>query len=161
MALGCFQLYGRVVVSFTHYLFPFSILFVEKSILAISLKIPDPDVPKRSCPSKNDHKVRNTGEVSNEGLRTVKKLFSFIILSTFIFLLNLCRFPDYYELSRITLQCIDFKQWCTISTLNFIIPDTVTPLINIGRCGVSANETTLHPNNNFKKVNHYRSKYGL
>ena len=33
--------------------------------------------------------------------------------------------------------------------------------IDIGRCGVSANETTLHPNNNFKKVNHYRSMYGL
>ena len=29
------------------------------------------------------------------------------------------------------------------------------------RCGVSANETTLHPNNNLKKVNHYRSVYGL
>ena len=24
---------------------------------------------------------------------------------------------------------------------------------DIGRCGVSANETTLHPNNNFKKNN--------
>ena len=34
-------------------------------------------------------------------------------------------------------------------------------LIDIGRCGVSANETTLHPNNNFKKVNHYRSMYGF
>ena len=33
--------------------------------------------------------------------------------------------------------------------------------IDIGRCGVSANETTLHPNNNLKKVNHYRSMYGL
>ena len=33
--------------------------------------------------------------------------------------------------------------------------------IDIGRSGVSANETTLHPNNNLKKVNHYRSMYGL
>ena len=33
--------------------------------------------------------------------------------------------------------------------------------IDIGRCGVSANETTLHLNNNLKKVNHYRSIYGL
>ena len=33
--------------------------------------------------------------------------------------------------------------------------------IDIGRCGVSANETTLHPNNNLRKVNHYRSMYGL
>ena len=33
--------------------------------------------------------------------------------------------------------------------------------IDIGRCGVSANETTLHPNNNLKKVNHYRLMYGL
>ena len=34
-------------------------------------------------------------------------------------------------------------------------------ILDIGRCGVSANETTLHPNNNFKKVNHNRSMYGL
>ena len=34
-------------------------------------------------------------------------------------------------------------------------------LIDIGRCGVSANKTTLHPNNNLRKVNHYRSMYGL
>ena len=34
-------------------------------------------------------------------------------------------------------------------------------IIDIGRCGVSANETTLHPNNNLKKLNHYRSMYGL
>ena len=33
--------------------------------------------------------------------------------------------------------------------------------IDKGRCGVSANEKTLHPNNNLKKVNHYRSMYGL
>ena len=33
--------------------------------------------------------------------------------------------------------------------------------IDIGRCGVSANETTLHPNKFFKKVNHYRSMYCL
>ena len=34
--------------------------------------------------------------------------------------------------------------------------------IDIGRCCVSANETTLHPNNNLKKnVNHYRSMYYL
>ena len=33
-------------------------------------------------------------------------------------------------------------------------------IIDIGRCGGSANETTLHPNNNLKKVNHYRSMYG-
>ena len=33
--------------------------------------------------------------------------------------------------------------------------------IDIGRCGVSANETTLHPNNKFIKVNHYRSMYGF
>ena len=26
---------------------------------------------------------------------------------------------------------------------------------------MSANETTLHPNNQFIKVNHYRSMYGL
>ena len=26
---------------------------------------------------------------------------------------------------------------------------------------MSANETTLHPNNTLKKVNHYRSMYGL
>ena len=29
--------------------------------------------------------------------------------------------------------------------------------IDIGRCGVSANETTLHPNKNLKKIIHYRS----
>ena len=34
-------------------------------------------------------------------------------------------------------------------------------VLDIGRCGVSANETTLDPNNNFKKVKHYRSMYGL
>ena len=37
--------------------------------------------------------------------------------------------------------------------------------IDIGRCGVSANETNIHPNNNLKKrkkkVNYYRSMYGL
>ena len=33
--------------------------------------------------------------------------------------------------------------------------------INIGRCGVNANETNLHLNNNFKLVNPYRSRYGL
>ena len=26
---------------------------------------------------------------------------------------------------------------------------------------MSANETTLHPDNNFLKVKHYRSRYGL
>ena len=34
-------------------------------------------------------------------------------------------------------------------------------LLDIGRCGVSANETILHPNNNLKKVNHYMSMYDL
>ena len=34
--------------------------------------------------------------------------------------------------------------------------------IDIGRCGMSANETTLHQSHNLKiKVNRYRSKYGL
>ena len=37
----------------------------------------------------------------------------------------------------------------------------IVELIDIGRCGMSANETTLNPNNNLKKVNHYRLMYGL
>ena len=28
-------------------------------------------------------------------------------------------------------------------------------------CGMSANEATLYPSKNFKKGNHYRSRYGL
>ena len=45
--------------------------------------------------------------------------------------------------------------------MQVIIKLKLNNTIYIGRRGVSANETTLHPNNNFKKVNHYRSMYGL
>ena len=49
-------------------------------------------------------------------------------------------------------------RFCTLSTGNIRINFFQ---IDIVRCGVSANEATLHPNNNFKKVNHYRSMYAL
>lgn len=32
---------------------------------------------------------------------------------------------------------------------------------DIKRCGMGANESTLHPSTNLKKENHYRSKDGL